>query len=76
MPTFRYYLLDADGKAVAAGYLDALPDAKAAIVTATQLCQDHAAEGASGLEIWQGAAIRCRKARLEELSGGDMNIGG
>ena len=32
--------------------------------------QEHAAEGASGLEIWQGSAILCRKARLKELSWG------
>jgi hypothetical protein len=64
VPTFRYYLLDADGETVAAGYLNELPDAQAAIVTTTQLCQDHAAEGASGFEIWQGSAIRYRKAEL------------
>ena len=67
MPTFRYYLLDADGKAVAAGYLDALPDAKAAIVTVAQLdARTTQLRGACRFgEIWQGAAILCRKARLE-----------
>ena len=64
MPTFRYYLLNADGETIAAGYLNKSPDAKAAIVAATQLCQDQAAEGASGFEIWQGSAIRYRKAEL------------
>ena len=64
MRTFRYYLVDAVGKPVAAGNLEC-PDAKAAIIGGMQLCQAHAVEGASGFEIWQGSRIIYRTLRSE-----------
>jgi len=69
MPTFRYYLVDADGKPVGAGYLE-LPDAEAAIMEGIQLRRLHAVKGASGLEIWQGNRIVYRKMRREMPAAG------
>jgi hypothetical protein len=59
MTTFRYYLLDGDGKITCADFLST-DDLDAAIVQSTEAAQKLAMNGVCGVEVWQD---KCRMHR-------------
>ena len=52
MTTFRYYLLDGNGKIACADFLDSA-DLDTAIVQSTEAAQKLALNGVCGVEVWQ-----------------------
>ncbi len=71
MPTFRYYLLDANNKITGADFLEAT-DLNTAIWEASTISDSSVPDGVCGFEIWQNHQLlhqAATKARLRSPNG-------